>query len=909
MELIRCRFCDAYLPDHARFCGYCGNAVGDGSAPTVNTPVPPGNPFRQEDGGNPQNYAPYPANSIPIPQYPTYPPRPTPISGMPPYPSSPLYGTVPPNYLADSTQAANHPSHPFNSFNNTPPPDIVTSGKQLDGPPEPFLPYSGEDDIANWPYPVSSNEANDYPTAQLRRKKEEDSGFSPIPFPAFGKTPYPGTTPVVQGTPQPLNMPGVQGTPSPPTIPGVQGTPHPVPFQHHLGSHPQSAFHGFMKTMRQSRTAVLKPKLHKQPYHHLVKPLAYVAVSVAVVAGLGTLLFTHANSSARPPQAQQAQISITTSGGTGPGATINVHGDHFIKGGTIGFTVNNRSVPATDMHQAAKESTAQVSIALLAGFLEQSNQVDQSEPVVQSDGTFDASLSIPQDLHPDANNQYIINATEINTSLSISVSVDVKVAPTPVPTPKPAPTRKPPPPPPVAYATPQPAQPTPVPTQAPTPVPTHPPTPTPKPTQAPTPTPSPTPSPTPAPPLCKIAKLPPLSFTMQQGDPDPAPQTITLVNYCTTTQIVSASVSPSSATWTRVSPGRQSFAPQTSHSFSVAVSGNGLKAGKYSSRVVIADGSDTTTVNVTLTITPIIVPCSFTLSPSSLTFSMLTNHTPPAQSVTVVPSGNCGPNDAATVTASVNDEQSWLGATPQSVMLGKGRQSITVSIIDDSLSAGNHTGTVTVSMGNTSKSVAVTDTVTQPVTVSPTVVPCSFTVVPGSLRFTLYSGSVSSSSTTSGGVSMGTFNPVEGGSSAQSSLTVTPSNCTVNDVAPVSTSGEGWLGVSTKSVPLGGSAQSVGVTVCSCGLAVGTYKATVYVGKQGVPVTLAVVNPPVTPTPTPTPTAAPPTPTPTPVPPTATPTPKPRPTATPVPPTATPKPTEAPIETPTPKPTRTPRPG
>jgi hypothetical protein len=887
MELIRCRFCDAYLPDHARFCGYCGNAVGDGSAPTVNTPVPPSNPFRQEDGGNPQNFVPYPANSAPVPQYPTYPPqntlpagyppRPTPDMGVPPYPFNPLYGTVPPNYLADSTLAANHPSHSFNSFNTTPPPDIMTSGEQFGGQPGSSSPYSGEDDIANWPYPASGNEANDYPTVQQRHKKEEDSGVFPIPFPAFGQAAYPGTTPVVQGTPQPLNMPGVQGTPSPPTIPGVQGTPHPAPFQHHLGGHPQSAFHGFMSSIRQSRTAVLKPKLHKQPYHHLVKPLAYVAVSVAVVAGLGTILLTHAKQSVPPPQVQQAQLSITSSGGAAPGATINVHGDHFIKGGKIGFTVNNRSVPATDMHQATEESAAQVSTALLAGFLERGNQ---AEPIVQSDGTFDASLTIPQDLHPDANNQYVINATEIDTGLSISVSVDVKVAPTPVPTPKPVPTRKPAPPPPVAYATP-------VPTQAPTPVPTQPPTPTQAPTQAPTPT----PSPTPAPPLCKIAKLPPLSFTMQQGDPDPAPQTITLVNYCTTTQIVSASVSPSSATWTSVSPRKQSFAPQSSHSFSVAVSGNGLKAGKHSSRVVIADGSDTTTVNVTLTITPIVVPCSFTVSPSSLTFSMLPNHTPPAQSVTVVPSSTCGPDNVATVTASVNDEVSWLGATPQSVTLGKGRQSVTVSIIDDSLSVGNHTGTVTVSMGNTSKSVAVTDTVTQPVTV----VPCTFTVAPGSLSFTLYSGSVSSSSATSGGVSMGTFNPVEGGSSAQSNLTVTPNNCTVNDVAPVSTSGEGWLGVSTKSVPLGGSAQSVGVTACSCGLAVGTYKATVYVGKQSVPVTLAVLNPPVTPT------AAPPTPTPVP----------PTPTPTPVPPTATPKPKpteEAPVETPTPKPTKTPKP-
>src|SRR5438445_490621 len=66
MELIRCSFCGAFLPEHSRFCGYCGNVINDTNAPTVNTPVPPGNPFVAQP-----DYSSNPVNEMPPAGYST----------------------------------------------------------------------------------------------------------------------------------------------------------------------------------------------------------------------------------------------------------------------------------------------------------------------------------------------------------------------------------------------------------------------------------------------------------------------------------------------------------------------------------------------------------------------------------------------------------------------------------------------------------------------------------------------------------------------------------------------------------------------------------------------------------------------------------------------------------------------
>src|SRR5579884_3437228 len=264
-------------------------------------------------------------------------------------------------------------------------------------------------------------------------------------------------------------------------------------------------------------------KSFKQQYQHLFKPLIYVAVSVAIIASTMIAILVTRSSQASPPV-----ISVTSRGGAAPGATITVHGANFTKGGTINFTVNSRPVSATDTHRASNNHAAQTGANLLSMTLNESDQQEQiadSAPTVQDDGTFDASLTIPNDLMPDSNNQYIIQATEAGSGQTITTKADaimptVTVTPTPSPkataTPTPTVTQVPtvvssnftpvptlpplaPTPTPKPKPTPTPIRPTPTPVR-PTPTPKPAPTPTPKPAPTPTPKPAPTPvPPTPAP--------------------------------------------------------------------------------------------------------------------------------------------------------------------------------------------------------------------------------------------------------------------------------------------------------------------------------------------------------------------------------------------------------------------------
>jgi hypothetical protein len=865
MELIRCSFCGAFLPEQSRFCGYCGNVIQDTGAPTVNTPAPPGNPFigqpdyssNAANGISPGDYSTAPSNSALFQDDASNQHNPTlpvsnPANGIvsPLYPPDLAYGTPQQNVLfdpANQTLAVGNPSSPSNPTNgapqpgyhynprnppiNTPPPDMLTPGGYLPNTQTPWQTQSSDlemsqiinedvDYIEESPFPADSNQLMPYPPNPQRRAEDDDEeGFFPIVPPA-AQFPAQGSVPVVQGTPQAMNAPTAPGTPHPAPLYQVspmsqhQGQMQPVgqhqaAFQQHMqpaGQH-QAAFQGHMQTAQLQHSQAFKPsRALKQQYQHLVKPLAYVAVSVAIVAGItGAILAT------RPTQAAPPAISITSTGGAAPGATITVHGANFTKGGTVNFTVNNQPVSATDNHQSAGTNTSQTSASLLSLTL---NEADQQEeiasivPTVQDDGTFDASLSIPPDLMPDSNNQYTIQATEPSSNQTITTKVNAEIpTTTATSTPTATPTTKP------TVKT--------VPTVVPnvTPVPTSPPppaTPTPVPTKAPTATPTPVPvQPTPKPTrvptkLCKVQQLPGMTFTKQSGGSDPAAQPISLVNGCSTTQTVTASISPSSAGWLSVNPSTLSLSPGASNSFWVSVSSQGLKPGTYNAQVIVSDGSASSTENVTFIINQ--TPCTYTLTPDQLSFTL----NAPASS-----------ESYETSSTAYSSEQTASGGTTQS-------------------------------------------------------------------------------------------------------FTVTPSNCGSSDSASV-TSGDSWFSVDTSNVSLGGGAQVVNVTVDGTGLAAGSYHGSVRVGNKTVGITLTINAPTPTITPTPTdtpvptitptpttpccqedtPTPVPPTPKPTeppPPPPTPTPVPPPPPTPTPVPPTPTPPPPPTPTPTPPPPPTPTPEP-
>jgi hypothetical protein len=496
------------------------------------------------------------------PDYPS-----NPVNGMPPqgfpsnpasevvpplYPSNLAYGAMPQNdpinpangMLAVSNPSypangAPQPGYPYNPAINTPPPDMVTPDGYLPNSQmqwqqaQPDLDMShiiheDVDYIDTAQFPAHNNQTMNYPMDPTQREEDEDEdGFLPL-VPPEVHLPAQGAAPFVQGTPQAMNVPTIAGTPHQAPLyhiapmgqqqiahlggmqaAGQQQAAHPAHMQ--MAGQQQAAHPAHMQMAGQQQAAhsahmpqAQTLKSLKQQYQHLIKPLTYAAVSVAIVAGITAAILI-----SRSPQASPPAISITSVGGAAPGATITVHGANFTKGGTVNFTVNNQPVSAADVHQATENSTSPIGANLLSMTLNGSDQQEQiadTIPTVQNDGTFDASLTIPNDLMPDSNNQYTIRATEPNSRQTITTKADA-VIPTATDTPTSTPTATPTPEPtattvptvvpggvtPVVPVSPPQPTPTPVPTKAPTATPT----PKPKPTATPTPKPKPTPTPVP----------------------------------------------------------------------------------------------------------------------------------------------------------------------------------------------------------------------------------------------------------------------------------------------------------------------------------------------------------------------------------------------------------------------------
>src|SRR5579884_3559337 len=331
MELIRCSFCGAFLPEQSRFCGYCGNVIQDTGAPTVNTPAPPGNPFMGQ-----LDYSSHAANGTPRDNYSTAPSDSAlfqdnasnqanstlPVSNSdygvvsPLYPPDLAYGTPQQNALfdpANQTLAVSNPSSPSHLSHppiNTPPPDMLIPNGYLPNAQTPWQQQQSDlgmsqiinedvDYIEEGPFPAASNQLTPYPPTPPQRRTEDDDeeGFFPI-VPPVGLPPAQGAAPVVQGIPQAMNAPTIPGTPHP--APLYQASPmgqqqglmqpvgqHQAAFQQQMqpvGQH-QAAFQGHLQAHLQpaqmQRSQVLQPsRVLKQQYHHLVKPFAYVAVSV-----------------------------------------------------------------------------------------------------------------------------------------------------------------------------------------------------------------------------------------------------------------------------------------------------------------------------------------------------------------------------------------------------------------------------------------------------------------------------------------------------------------------------------------------------------------------------------------------------------------------------------------------------
>jgi len=194
-----------------------------------------------------------------------------------------------------------------------------------------------------------------------------------------------------------------------------------------------------------------------------------------------------------------------------------------------------------------------------------------------------------------------------------------------------------------------------------------------------------------------------LSFTAQQGGGNPVAQTLIISN--TGGGTLSWSATPDT-TWLAATPSSATG----NGTASVSVATGILTAGSYTGNITLsATGASSRTVPVTFTVT---AAPSISLSPTSLTYTATQGGSNPAnQTVTLT-------NTGGIANWTVSDNASWLSVSPTS---GSSSSTLTAAVNTSGLTAGNYSGTITVSAtGATSRTVGVTLSVNAPTTSSAT---------------------------------------------------------------------------------------------------------------------------------------------------------------------------------------------
>ena len=195
-----------------------------------------------------------------------------------------------------------------------------------------------------------------------------------------------------------------------------------------------------------------------------------------------------------------------------------------------------------------------------------------------------------------------------------------------------------------------------------------------------------------------------LSYSYQIGGTAPTAQNVAVTSSGAALSYTATSSTTSGGNWLAATPA-SSTTPGTE---SVSVNTTGLAVGTYTGTVSVASpaaGNSPQTVAVTLHVTAATAP-NLIVSPATLSYSYQIGGTvPAAQNVAVTSSG-------AALSYTVASSQTWLVPTPLS---GTTPGSLSVAINPAGLTAGAHTGTVTVTAAgaaNSPQTVAVTLTVT-----------------------------------------------------------------------------------------------------------------------------------------------------------------------------------------------------
>jgi uncharacterized protein (TIGR03437 family) len=310
-----------------------------------------------------------------------------------------------------------------------------------------------------------------------------------------------------------------------------------------------------------------------------------------------------------------------------------------------------------------------------------------------------------------------------------------------------------------------------------------------------------------------------LTFSAVLGSGSPSAQSVTISSTTVGTSFTATASGTTGGgiTWLSITP---SGSLTTNQTIVASVSVAGLAAGTYAGNIVLSSNGTTLDVPVNLGIssggtTP--TGGNVNLSASTLNFSAVSGAASPAtQSITV---SSAAGSASVPFTVGATSTGNWLSVTPAS---GTTQANLSVAVNQANLTAGNYTGTITVTPTGGS---AVAVTVYLTVVTEPT-----FSANPTSLTFAYQAGSGNT-------VSPGQF-------------TVTASGGTAAFTASASSNGN-WLSVTpTSGSTATSTALAVQVTPGSLAASAAPYTGTITVtgangtvGTETVTVTLNVTNP------------------------------------------------------------------
>ncbi len=623
-------------------------------------------------------------------------------------------------------------------------------------------------DYATIEHPISEEDEDE---EKRRRAALLDFAF-PLAGEAIGGQ-FPGNVPTAQGTPHFGGALSGQGTPH------FGNTPPPV------SNMPGSGIPGALPVVS-APPLILPPPSTPPPYVPPTssgpssppgsqQPVPPGCITWLIVVVLPLLLLASIFGAGMTVFAP----TLTGTATVAPGGSLHVHGQSFLPGDTVSFTLDGsihlspsafHAPPQFTPGSYVQHSHQSTGLLMQVGRLKQLPAADHTI-TVGGNGTFDATIQVGQDWSIGA---HTLRASEDFSPRGASFTFQVSSN-----------------------------------GQTPTPTPTDtPPTPTATPTASPTP--SPTVGITPG--TSGLNGISPGAVVLgpvSTGSTQAATTQVTLSAVGSDLVPWTATWDPNQAPWLQITPGSGQIQAPGSQQIAISALPGGMAAGNYTSTVTFNGSSNKVTLNVTF----IVQSACIAATPSSLSFSGIAGKSDPTSQTLSL--NNCGITGPWSSTVTTDTGAAWLSINPSAGRLTNGSAqtvTVTASNVELKLPPGTYQGTIVFTSSSAQATVAVTLTVvSQPIlTVTPSsintgdstmcqigraVYICTVTLSNSSAQLNLNWTAASSDAGT-------TFSPASGsiapGKSVTVTVTISFNTCNLPAVPPLAFTGP----ANTVSVPV-----------------------------------------------------------------------------------------------------------